>query len=40
VEVGYLSNPKEAAALCDAQYQERVAAGITAGIVRFFEPAQ
>ena len=39
VEVGYLTNPVEAAALRDPAYQDKVAAGIASGIAKFFEPA-
>lgn len=38
VEVGYLSNPEEAARLQAADYQEKLAAGIAEGIVKFFAP--
>lgn len=39
VEIGYLTNAEEAAQLADAKYQELVAAGIAAGVTRFFAPA-
>ncbi|RAP73197.1 N-acetylmuramoyl-L-alanine amidase CwlD [Paenibacillus montanisoli] len=35
VEVGFLSNPGEAARLADAEYQKKVAASIYQGILRF-----
>ena len=40
VEVGYLSNENEALRLTDAQYLDRIAAGISDGVVTFFEPVQ
>ena len=38
IDIGYLTNPLEAERLADPGYQEKVAAGITAGVVKFFEP--
>lgn len=38
IDVGYLTNPEEAARLSSTAYQEKVAAGLAAGIVKFFEP--
>ncbi|WP_091225576.1 N-acetylmuramoyl-L-alanine amidase CwlD [Paenibacillus sp. BC26] len=35
VEVGFLSNPGEAARLADAEYQKKVAASIYQGVLRF-----
>ena len=35
VEVGFLSNPREAALLGDRNYQSRVAAAIYSGILRY-----
>ncbi len=40
IDVGYLTNESEAAALADPAYVESVAAGIAAGIVTFFEPVK
>ncbi len=36
VEVGFLSNPREAALLDDPGYQDRIAWAITVGIMRYF----
>lgn len=38
IEVGYLSNESEAAALNDPKYQDQIAAGIAEGVVTFFAP--
>ncbi len=35
VECGFLSNPDEAALLCDKEYQEKMANAISGGIIRF-----
>ena len=40
VEVGYLSNEAEAAALNDSKYRDQIAAGIAEGIVTFFAPVE
>lgn len=37
VEVGFLSNPKEAALLTQKHYQKRIAAAILAGIIRYYK---
>lgn len=37
IEVGFLSNPKEANLLQDSKYQDRVAEAIAKGIIKFFE---
>lgn len=39
VEVGYVSNPAEAELLISSDYQDKIAAGITAGITKFFAPS-
>jgi N-acetylmuramoyl-L-alanine amidase len=39
VRVGYVSNPTEAARLVDPNYQEKLAAGLAAGITKFFAPS-
>jgi len=36
VEVGFLSNPEEAARLGDEKYQKKLAAAIYFGILRFY----
>lgn len=38
VEVGFLSNPKEASLLSQTSYQKQVAAAIFAGLVRYYSP--
>ncbi len=38
LDVGYVTNESEAAALGDPAYQDQLAAGICDGIVKFFEP--
>ena len=38
LDVGYLTNESEAAALADLAYVDQLAAGIADGIVKFFEP--
>ena len=37
VETGFISNPEEEAKLADAQYQERIADALLAGIRRYFD---
>jgi len=37
VECGFLSNPDEAALLCDSAYQEKMADAISSGIIRFID---
>jgi N-acetylmuramoyl-L-alanine amidase len=39
VELGYVSNPTEAAKLATIEYQDALAAGLAAGINTFFTPA-
>lgn len=39
IEVGFLSNPREAALLSDSNYQKRVAAAIFAGILHYYREA-
>ncbi len=39
LEVGYLSNESEAAALADPKYLDQIAAGIADGVTTFFAPA-
>jgi N-acetylmuramoyl-L-alanine amidase len=41
VEIGFVSNPQEEKLMIDAEYQQRIAYAIYAGIVRYFaEPSQ
>ena len=37
IEVGYLSNPKERKKLLDANYQDKIAAGIVRGIINYLK---
>jgi N-acetylmuramoyl-L-alanine amidase len=36
VEVGFLSNPREAQLLSEGEYQKQVAAAIFAGLLRYY----